>query len=97
MLLVQRPGKRFAAWKEMLTSPGAAVSWTATKVEVAKAGDLAYVSGTYEETMTDASGKPAKDRGKYLEIFKKQADGTWKAILDIWNSDLPASAPAEKR
>jgi uncharacterized protein (TIGR02246 family) len=86
-----------SAWKEMLTSPGAAVSWTATKVEVAKAGDLAYVSGTYEETMTDASGKPAKDRGKYLEIFKKQADGTWKAILDIWNSDLPASAPAANR
>lgn len=84
-----------SAWKEMLTSPGAAISWTATKVEVAKAGDLAYVSGTYEETMTDASGKPAKDRGKYLEIFKKQADGTWKCIRDIWNSDLPAGVAAE--
>ena len=83
-----------SAWKEMLTTPGAAISWKATKVEVAKAGDLAYVSGTYEETMTDASGKPAKDRGKYVEIFKKQADGTWKVVADIWNSDLPASAPA---
>ena len=83
-----------SAWKEMLTSPGAAVSWKATKVEVAKSGDLAYVSGTYEETMTDASGKPAKEHGKYVEIFKKQADGTWKVIVDIWNSDLPASAPA---
>ena len=81
-----------SAWKEMLTTPGAAISWKATKVEVAKAGDLAYVSGTYEETMTDASGKPAKDRGKYVEIFKKQADGTWKVVADIWNSDLPASA-----
>ena len=83
-----------SAWKEMLTTPGAAISWKATKVEVAKSGDLAYVSGTYEETMTDASGKPVKDRGKYVEIFKKQADGTWKVVADIWNSDLPASAPA---
>ena len=83
-----------SAWKEMLTSPGAAISWKATKVEVAKSGDLAYVSGTYEEATTDASGKPVKDRGKYVEIFKKQADGTWKVIVDIWNSDLPASAPA---
>src|SRR5438552_15007918 len=83
-----------SAWKEMLTSPGAAINWKATKVEVAKAGDLAYVSGTYEQTMTDPSGKPAKDRGKYVEIFKKQADGTWKVVADIWNSDLPASAPA---
>jgi uncharacterized protein (TIGR02246 family) len=83
-----------SAWKEMLTAPGAAISWKATKVEVAKSGDLAYVSGTYEETMTDASGKPIKDRGKYVEIFKKQADETWKVVADIWNSDLPASAPA---
>ncbi len=83
-----------SAWKEILTSPGAAISWKATKVEVAKSGDLAYVSGTYEETMNDASGKPVKDHGKYVEIFKKQADGTWKVVADIWNSDLPASAPA---
>jgi len=85
-----------SAWKEMLTSPGAAISWKATKVEVAKAGDFAYVSGTYEETMTDASGKSVKDRGKYVELFKKQANGTWKVIVDIWNSDLPVptSSPA---
>ena len=83
-----------SAWKEMLTTPGAAISWKATKVQVAQAGDLAYVSGTYEETMTDASGQSVKDHGKYVEIFKKQADGTWKVVADIWNSDLPASAPA---
>ena len=85
-----------SAWKEMLTSPGAAITWKATKVEVAKAGDLAYVSGTYEQLMTDASGNPAKDRGKFVEIFKYQTDGTWKVIVDIWNSDLPAPAPSGK-
>ena len=85
-----------SAWKEMLTTPGAAIRWKATKVEVAKSGDLAYVSGTYEETMTDATGKPVNDHGKYVEIFKKQADGTWKVVADIWNSDLPV-APAEKK
>jgi ketosteroid isomerase-like protein len=86
-----------SVWKEVLASPGAAVSWKATKVEVAKSGDLACVSGTYEETTTDASGKPVKDRGKYVEIFKKQVDGTWKVVADIWNSDLPTPAPAEKK
>jgi uncharacterized protein (TIGR02246 family) len=87
-----------SAWKEMLTAPGAAIGWTATKVEAAKSGDLAYVSGTYEETMTDASGKPVKDRGKYVEVWKKQADGTWKVVADIWNSDLPvAPATPEKK
>ena len=85
-----------SAWKEMLTTPGAAISWKATKVEVAKSGDLAYVSGTYEEAMTDASGKSVKDHGKYVEVWKKQADGTWKVVADIWNSDLPVAA-AEKK
>jgi len=80
----------------MLTTPGAAISWKATKVEVAKSGDLACVSGTYDETMTDASGKSLKDHGKYVEVWKKQADGTWKVVADIWNSDLPVAA-AEKK
>src|SRR5437762_12197959 len=83
-----------SAWKEMLTSPGAAIRWKATKVEVAKSGDLAYVSGTYEETMTDASGKPVNDHGKYVEAWEKQSDGTWKDVADICNSDLPVAGPA---
>ncbi len=50
------------------------------------------MSGTYEDTMNDPSGKPIKDRGKYVEIFKTQADGTWKAVVRYLNSDFPASA-----
>jgi len=83
--------------KDLLASPGAAVSWKATKVEVAKSGDLACVSGIYEETTIDASGKPVKDRGKYVAVWQKQADGKWKCGTDIWNSDLPAPAPFEKK
>ena len=85
-----------SAWKEMLTTPGAAISWKTTKVEVAKSGDLACLSGTYEVTMNDPSGKPANDHGKYVEVWEKQADGKWKCGTDIWNSDLPV-APAEKK
>jgi uncharacterized protein (TIGR02246 family) len=83
-------------WQDLLTTPGFAISWKTTKVEVAKSGDLACLSGTYEVTMNDASGKPANDRGKYVEVWEKQADGKWKCGADIWNSDLPAS-PAEKK
>jgi ketosteroid isomerase-like protein len=45
-------------------------------------------------TLNDPTGKPVNDRGKFLEVWKKQADGKWKCTMDIWNSDLPASAPA---
>ena len=86
-------------WKDLLASPGLAINWKTTKVEVAKSGDIAYTTGTYELTMNDASGKPANDRGKYLEVWEKQADGNWKCAADMWNSDLAASAsaPAEKK
>jgi uncharacterized protein (TIGR02246 family) len=78
-------------WKDLLTD--ASISWKTKEVEVAQSGDLASLSGTYEVTLNDPSGKEVNDRGKYVEIFKKQADGRWKVIVDIWNSDLPASAP----
>jgi ketosteroid isomerase-like protein len=84
-------------WKDLLASPGLAISWKTTKVEVAKSGDMAYSSGTYELTMNDASGKPVNDRGKYVVVWEKQANGKWKCGVDTWNSDLPASASPEKK
>jgi hypothetical protein len=33
-----------------------------------------------------ADGKLASEKGKYVTVWKKQKDGTWRAIQDIWNS-----------
>ena len=76
-------------WQDLLASPGVVISWKATRVEVAKSGDIGFVSGTYELSVNDASGKPVPDHGKYLEVWEKQANGKWKCGADIWNSDLP--------
>jgi len=81
-------------WKDLLASPGLVISWRPKKVELANSGDMAWVSGTYHLIMNDANGKQINDRGKYLEVWKKQGDGNWKCGADIWNSDLAASAPA---
>jgi ketosteroid isomerase-like protein len=81
-------------WKEMLGSPGFVISWQPTKVRVGKGGEMAWVSGTYELTMNDSSGKPINDRGKYLEVWEKQTDGNWKCAADMWNSNLVSSTPA---
>jgi len=80
-------------WKERFASQGLVITWKPTKVQLAKSGDMGWVSGTYELTMNDASGKPIDDRGKYLEVWEKQTDGNWKCRADMWNSDLAASAP----
>lgn len=57
-------------------------------------GDLAYVRGTYVVTGAGGGGRPVTDRGKYVEIRRKQPDGRWLIAVDIWNSDL-APAPVE--
>jgi ketosteroid isomerase-like protein len=86
-------------WKDMFASPSLVFSWQPTRVQVGKSGEMAWVRGTYELTMNDASGKPIDDRGKYLEVWEKQTDGNWKCAADMWNSDLAASAsaPSEKK
>jgi ketosteroid isomerase-like protein len=82
-------------------SPGVDLSFQPTKVEVASSGDMAYDVGTYAVSMKDAQGNPVTDHGKYVAVWKKQADGKWKAVADTWNSDLPvaaaAPAPVEKK
>ena len=80
-------------WKEMITSPSTSGGWKTDNVIVASSGDLASVNGTYEFTMNDTSGKPVHDHGNYLAVFKKQADGSWKCVVDMWNSDKPAPTP----
>ncbi len=77
------------AWSEMLALPGLALSWQTVKAEVSRSGDLGYSHGTYEMSFDDSKGKPVKDRGKYATVWKKQADSSWKAVADIFNSDQP--------
>ena len=81
---------------ELLAMPGLSISWAPTKVEVAKSGELAYLYGTYQMTANGPDGKPVPDSGKMVEIWKKQADGNWKCIVDTWNSDLPPAPPPSK-
>jgi uncharacterized protein (TIGR02246 family) len=85
-----------AAWASLLV-PGASVSWQANKVEVARSSDLAYIVGVYQLTLNDSEDKPVMDHGKFVEVWKKQADGKWKVVADIFNSDLPPAAPPEKK
>ena len=77
----------------LLSLPGLLLKWQPTKVEVSRSGDLGYLYGTYSLTANGDKGKPINDVGKILEIWKKQPNGSWKCIVDTWNSDLPVTSP----
>jgi len=62
----------------------------ATTASVDVAGDYAIEAGTFDVTATPKGGKPTHSTGKYLTVWKKQADGSWKIYRDINNSDGPA-------
>jgi uncharacterized protein (TIGR02246 family) len=83
------------AFKAFLADPAFALDFSAAKVEVSKGGDIGYTQGAYTMTMTDPkTKKPVTEKGKYVTVYKKQADGSWKAIEDMNNADAPA-APAK--
>jgi len=61
--------------------------------QVLTSGDLAVARGTGVETGTPtAGGLPAyKYPGKWVGVYQRQSDGSWKCAFDIWNSDAPAT------
>ena len=61
------------------------------QVEVSRGGDLGYTRGTYVLIATDpASRQAVNEKGRFVTIFRKQADGSWKAVQDINNAEAPA-------
>lgn len=95
-----------AGIQPMLADKNFALTFTTSTVGVSKSGDLGYSQGTYSMTMTNPkTKKPVTEHGKYVTVYKKQADGSWKAIEDINNADAPAvpvamakkGAPAAKK
>jgi ketosteroid isomerase-like protein len=81
---------------ELLENPGLALKYENDKTEVSRAADLGYSTSRYELTMNDPEGNPASERGKWVTIWKKQPDNTWKCVVDIWNPDQPAPGSAAK-
>ena len=78
---------REASIKKMFTIPGISLRFQTTKVDVSQMSDLGYAVGVYQWSSKDANGKDFHEIGKYCETWKKQSDGNWKCIVDIWNAD----------
>ncbi len=63
--------------------------WYPVGADVAKSGDLGYTWGRYTFTGTNEAGETVVSHGKYMSVWKKQPDGTWKVVLDGGNDNPP--------
>jgi len=77
-----------------LSAFGSDMNVTPTIVDVNGKDDLAYVYGTVK---METNARVETEHGKYIEIWKKQKDGKWQVIYDIYNSSMPMAADTTKK
>ena len=88
--MVQGADQIRAAFRSMLEAGPFEIASLETAV-VDGAEDMAVAIGTYRSTIRPPAGEPIRDTGKYFEEWRRQADGSWRCVADMWNSDLAAN------
>ena len=69
--------------------PGFQISWEPLTVHVASSGDMAYMIERNVSTATDSLGNLVTTYGKVVTVWRKDADGSWKNVIDMWNETPP--------
>ncbi len=80
--------RKFVA--ESFRTPGFNISWKTTDVVVARGGDVAYSTGTNRVAVSGPDGKPVVVSGKAVAVWRRDKEGAWRCVIDIWN-DSPSS------
>lgn len=70
------------AWATFFEPAGPTIRWNPTRAEALVAGDVGYTVGTWERHAKDARGNEIVRRGQYLTVWRRQADGVWRAEFD---------------
>ena len=63
------------------------LTWTPTDAVMGPSGDMGYTWGHYEGRSKDASGNPVQTSGRYMTIWRKERDGSWKVVLDAGSNE----------
>jgi ketosteroid isomerase-like protein len=66
------------------------LTWTPEGARMGAGGDMGFTWGHYEGVAKDKDGNEVKTSGRYMTVWKKQPDGTWKVEMDASNDGPPA-------
>ena len=67
--------------------PGFKISWEPLTVSISNKGDMAYMIEENQISVNDSTGKPITEFNKAVTIWRKEKDGSWKNIVDMWNAE----------
>ncbi len=90
MLPGQETIKGKQAIKEMIEGtsniPGFKISWEPLSASVSKSGDMAYLIEENQVSFQDSTGKTITEYNKAVTVWRKEADGSWKNVVDMYNA-----------
>ncbi len=78
-----------AVSEQLEALPGIELVWSAEAADVSEGGDFGYTTGSYYMNLDGPDGTPIRIDGKYLTVWRRQADGSWKATADMFNPNGP--------
>jgi ketosteroid isomerase-like protein len=73
-----------------LDDPDFSLTWAPDRADIAASGDLGWTTGRFVSEGRGAEGDLRRGYGRYVSIWRKQADGSWKVVMDLGN---PTGAP----
>lgn len=69
-------------WAGFFEPDGPRLSWAPELAEISRSGDLGYTVGHYLLESRDAEGRSVKREGRYVTVWRKGADGAFRAAAD---------------
>jgi ketosteroid isomerase-like protein len=81
-------------WTALLRDPASTITWKPLRAVISSSGDLGFTVGSYEVTKDNGHGRQAAGSGKYVTIWRKQPDGSWKVTFDSGVQDTPPAGKA---
>lgn len=73
----------YEAMKPFFAQKGSTLSWLPEDGGISEAGDLGYTYGKYIRQYRTEAGANTKETGRYMTIWRKQANGSYKIEVDM--------------
>jgi ketosteroid isomerase-like protein len=63
------------------------LTWTPADAMMGPSGDMGYTWGHYEGHSKDANGNDVTTSGRYITMWRREPDGSWKVVLDAGSTE----------